>query len=79
MNKPEVIIIYSSYTPAQAQAQRKWLSNPENKEKVRLYYKRRFEDGDDEYREKIRKQNRERARRAYYAKKAREMGVDNVA
>lgn len=74
----EIVVIYKSYTPAQAAAQKRWNSKPENKEKVRQYYKRRFELGDDEYRERIRCQGRERARRAYYAKKARELGLDCI-
>lgn len=74
----EIVVIYKSYTPAQAAAQKRWNSKPENKEKVRQYYKRRFELGDEEYRERIRCQGRERARRAYYAKKAREWGTTLV-
>ena len=62
------IIIYKTYTPAQARAQKKWLSNPENKEKVRQYYKRRFEE-DEAFRERLREKGRERAKRCYYKKK----------
>lgn len=73
------IIVYKTYTPAQARAQKKWYSNPENKAKVNEYYKRKFHEGNEEYKEKIRTQGRERAKRAYYAKKCRELGVDCLA
>ena len=72
------VIIYKSYTPAQQRACKKWYSNPENKVKVNEYYKRRFHEGSEEYREKIREQGRERAKRAYYVKKARKCAEDNL-
>jgi hypothetical protein len=74
----EIIIIYKSYTPAQARAQKKWYSKPENKARVNEYYKRRFQEGDDEYKELVRSRNREKARRHYHAKKAKEIGCDYI-
>lgn len=74
----EVIIYKNFTTEAQKRAMKKWYSKPENKEKVNTYYRNRFSEGDDEYREKIRAQNRERAKRAYYAKKAKELGSDYI-
>lgn len=79
-NEPQVIIkeviVYKSYTPAQQRASKKWYSNPDNKAKVNAYYRNRFHEGSDEYKEKVRQQGRERARRAYYAKKCKELKVD---
>jgi hypothetical protein len=65
----EIIIIYKSYTPAQARAQKKWYSKPENKARVNEYYKRKFTEGSDEYREKVRQQRREKSKRHYERKK----------
>lgn len=74
----EVIVYKNFTTEAQKRAMKKWYSKPENKEKVNTYYRNRFSEGDEEYKEKIRAQNRERAKRAYYAKKAKDLGLDYI-
>ena len=59
----EVKVIYSSYTPAQARANKKWREkNKENYQKYQLDYSRNYYE---QNKEKIRKRNLER----YYEKK----------
>lgn len=65
-NQQEVKVIYSSYTPAQARANKKWTEK--NKDKVRKYqldYSRSYYS---QNKEKIRKRNLER----YYEKKEKD-------
>ena len=63
---PEVRIVYSSYTPAQARASKKWVDkNKEKIKKYRLDYSRTYYEHN---KEKIRVRNLER----YYEKKEKD-------